>query len=95
MKTKGWQERRWVRREEGGEKQILRYAQDDTDWSGTNGEVVSDSSGSWLARRTWGMVARDWRGGKVFYREWSKLGVEWALGALNGEGGWGELAPEY
>jgi hypothetical protein len=33
------------------------------------------------------MVARDWRGGKVFYREWSKLGVERTLGALNG---WGD-----
>ena len=41
------------------------------------------------------MVARDWRGGKVFYREWSKLGVERTLGALNGEGSWGELAAEY
>jgi hypothetical protein len=41
------------------------------------------------------MVARDWRGGKVFHREWSKLGVERTLGALNGEGSWEELAPEY
>jgi hypothetical protein len=41
------------------------------------------------------MVARDWRGGKVFYREWSKLGVEWSLGALNGEGSWEKLAPGY
>ena len=74
---------------------ILRYAQDDTDWNGTDGGVGGDSSGSRLARRTWGMVARDWRGGKVFYREWSKLGVERTLGALNGEGSWEELAPEY
>jgi hypothetical protein len=49
----------------------------------------------WIARRTRGMVARDWRGGKVFRREWSKLGVEQTLGALNGEGSWEELAPEY
>ena len=41
------------------------------------------------------MVARDWRGGKVFYREWSKLAVERTLGALNGEGSWEELAAGY
>ena len=41
------------------------------------------------------MVARNWRRGKVFYREWSKLGVERTLGALNGEGSWEELAPAY
>jgi len=41
------------------------------------------------------MVARDWRGGKVFYREWSKLGVERTLAALNDEGSWEESAPEY
>jgi hypothetical protein len=52
-------------------------------------------TGKRTVTRTWGMVARDWRGGKVFYREWSKLGVERTLGALNGEGSWEELAPEY
>ena len=31
----------------------------------------------------------------MFCREWSKLGVERTLGALNGEGSWEELAPEY
>jgi hypothetical protein len=41
------------------------------------------------------MVARDWRGGKVFYREWSKSGVERTLGALNGEGSSEELAAKY
>jgi len=32
------------------------------------------------------MVARDWRGGKVFYREWSKMRVEWWFERENGEG---------
>jgi hypothetical protein len=41
------------------------------------------------------MVARDWRGGKVFYREWSKLGVERTLGAVDDEGSWEKLAPDY
>ena len=41
------------------------------------------------------MVARDWRGSKLFYREWSKLGVERTLGALNDEGSWEELAAEH
>jgi hypothetical protein len=37
---------------EGTEKQILRSAQDDNDWNGTNGEAASDSSARRLARRT-------------------------------------------
>jgi hypothetical protein len=42
-----------------------------------------------------GNGSTDWRRGKVFYREWSKSGVERTLGALNGEGSWEELAAEY
>ena len=38
--------------------------------------------GCW-ARRTWGTVARDWRGSKGIYREWSKLRVELLLPVLN------------
>ena len=44
------------------------------------------ASGRCLASRTWGTVARDWRGSKDIYSEWSKLMVELQLGALNGDG---------
>jgi len=63
------------------------------DWDGRgNGErFIGEAAGEENMRKG----SMDWRGGKVLYREWSKLGVERTLGALNGEGSWEELAPEY
>jgi len=54
--------------------------------------VGTKASGSCLARRTWGTVARDWQGSKDIYSEWSKLTVELLLGGLN-SGGLGVVGP--
>lgn len=64
-----------------GEKRIPHAVEDDTDGGG--GQVGTKGRERCLARRTWGMVAPDWRGSKGNYREWSKLGVELLLAGLN------------
>jgi len=44
------------------------YNNEETNYRKRRNRMTGRAIG-WIARRTWGMVARDWRGGKIFYRE--------------------------